>query len=159
MEEPLRQIATNAGAEVLNKRTIGFTEQDQSTDGMEMLKKVFSPEFRNRLDGIIQFSALTPEVILGVVDKFLVELQAQLDEKAVVLDVDDGARRWLAEKGYDKDMGARPMARLIQEQIKKPLAEKLLFGELADRGGQVRITAGDDGLVLTVDASEAEATC
>ena len=75
------------------------------------------------------------------------------------LDVDDGARRWLAEKGYDKDMGARPMARLIQEQIKKPLAEKLLFGELADRGGQVRITAGDDGLVLTVDASEAEATC
>ena len=77
----------------------------------------------------------------------------------VVLDVDDGARRWLAEKGYDKDMGARPMARLIQEQIKKPLAEKLLFGELADRGGQVRITAGDDGLVLTVDASEAEATC
>ena len=94
-----------------------------------------------------------------MVDKFLVELQAQLDEKAVVLDVDDGARRWLAEKGYDKDMGARPMARLIQEQIKKPLAEKLLFGELADRGGQVRITAGDDGLVLTVDASEAEATC
>ncbi|HCK27708.1 MAG TPA: ATP-dependent Clp protease ATP-binding subunit ClpA, partial [Alcanivorax sp.] len=152
-------MTTNAGAEVLNKRTIGFTEQDQSTDGMEMLKKVFSPEFRNRLDGIIQFSALTPEVILGVVDKFLVELQAQLDEKAVVLDVDDGARRWLAEKGYDKDMGARPMARLIQEQIKKPLAEKLLFGELADRGGQVRITAGDDGLVLTVDASEAEATC
>jgi ATP-dependent Clp protease ATP-binding subunit ClpA len=152
-------MTTNAGAEVLNKRTIGFTEQDQSTDGMEMLKKVFSPEFRNRLDGIIQFSALTPEVILGVVDKFLVELQAQLDEKAVVLDVDDGARRWLADKGYDKDMGARPMARLIQEQIKKPLAEKLLFGELADRGGQVRITAGDDGLVLTVDASEAEATC
>jgi len=152
-------MTTNAGAEVLNKRTIGFTEQDQSTDGLEMLKKVFSPEFRNRLDGIIQFSALTPEVILGVVDKFLVELQAQLDEKAVVLDVDDSARRWLADKGYDKDMGARPMARLIQEQIKKPLAEKLLFGELADHGGQVHITAGDDGLVLTVDASEAEATC
>ncbi len=152
-------MTTNAGAEVLNKRTIGFTDQDQSTDGMEMLKKMFTPEFRNRLDGIIQFNPLTTDVILGVVDKFLVELQAQLDEKAVVLDVDDQARRWLAEKGYDKDMGARPMARLIQEQIKKPLAEKLLFGELAGKGGQVHISVGDDGLVLTVDASEEEATC
>ena len=152
-------MTTNAGAEVLNKRSIGFTEQDPSSDGMEMLKKVFTPEFRNRLDGIIQFNPLTTEVILGVVDKFLVELQAQLDEKAVVLDVDDQARRWLAEKGYDKDMGARPMARLIQEQIKKPLAEKLLFGELAGKGGQVHIAVGDDGLVLTVDASEEEATC
>ncbi|MBL7249958.1 ATP-dependent Clp protease ATP-binding subunit ClpA [Alloalcanivorax sp. C16-2] len=152
-------MTTNAGAEVLNKRTIGFTDQDQSSDGMEMIKKVFTPEFRNRLDGIIQFNPLTMEVILGVVDKFLVELQAQLDEKAVVLDVDEQARRWLAEKGYDKDMGARPMARLIQEQIKKPLAEKLLFGELAGKGGQVHIGVGDDGLVLTVDASEEEATC
>ncbi|MAY11834.1 MAG: ATP-dependent Clp protease ATP-binding subunit ClpA, partial [Alcanivorax sp.] len=152
-------MTTNAGAEVLNKRTIGFTDQDQSSDGMEMLKKMFTPEFRNRLDGIIQFNPLTTDVILGVVDKFLVELQAQLDEKAVVLDVDEQARRWLAEKGYDKDMGARPMARLIQEQIKKPLAEKLLFGELAGKGGQVHIGVGDDGLVLTVDASEEEATC
>jgi ATP-dependent Clp protease ATP-binding subunit ClpA len=152
-------MTTNAGAEVLNKRSIGFTEQDQSTDGMEVLKKLFTPEFRNRLDGIVQFNALTPEVILGVVDKFLVELQAQLDEKAVVLDVDDAARHWLAEKGYDKDMGARPMARLIQEQIKKPLAEQLLFGDLANGGGQVRITVGEKDLVLTVDASEEEATC
>ncbi|KGD65888.1 ATP-dependent Clp protease, ATP-binding subunitclpa [Alcanivorax nanhaiticus] len=149
-------MTTNAGAEVLNKRSIGFTEQDNSTDGMEMLKKVFTPEFRNRLDGIVQFAPLTTEVILGVVDKFLVELQAQLDEKGVVLHVDDSARRWLAEKGYDKDMGARPMARLIQEQLKKPLAEKLLFGELAEQGGQVDVAEKDGKLDLTVKSAEAE---
>ncbi|MHA7915923.1 ATP-dependent Clp protease ATP-binding subunit ClpA, partial [Alloalcanivorax xenomutans] len=127
-------MTTNAGAEVLNKRSIGFTEQDQSSDGMEVLKKAFTPEFRNRLDAIIQFNPLGRETILGVVDKFLVELQAQLDEKGVVLEVEADARTWLADHGYDKDMGARPMARLIQEQIKKPLAEKLLFGELAEQG-------------------------
>ena len=149
-------MTTNAGAEVLNKRSIGFTEQDQSTDGMEVLKKAFTPEFRNRLDGIVQFASLTTEVILGVVDKFLVELQAQLDEKGVVLNVDAAARSWLADKGYDKDMGARPMARLIQEQLKKPLAEKLLFGELAEQGGQVDVTEQDGKLALTVKAAEAE---
>ncbi|MCG8394524.1 MAG: ATP-dependent Clp protease ATP-binding subunit ClpA [Pseudomonadales bacterium] len=149
-------MTTNAGAEVLNKRSIGFTEQDHSSDGMEVLKKAFTPEFRNRLDGIIQFQALTTQVILGVVDKFLVELQAQLDEKGVVLNVDDSARNWLAEKGYDKDMGARPMARLIQEQLKKPLAEKLLFGELAQAGGQVYVTEKDGQLALTVEAAEPE---
>ena len=149
-------MTTNAGVEVLNKRTIGFTEQDNSTDGMEMLKKVFTPEFRNRLDGIIQFKPLSTEVILGVVDKFLVELQAQLDEKGVVLNVDKAARTWLADKGYDKDMGARPMARLIQEQLKKPLAEKLLFGELSANGGQVDVTEKDGQLSLTVKAAEPE---
>ncbi|HBC19489.1 MAG TPA: ATP-dependent Clp protease ATP-binding subunit ClpA, partial [Alcanivorax sp.] len=149
-------MTTNAGAEVLNKRSIGFTEQDNSTDGMEVLKKVFTPEFRNRLDGTIQFLPLTSEVILGVVDKFLVELQAQLDEKGVVLNVDKAARTWLADKGYDKDMGARPMARLIQEQLKKPLAEKLLFGELSENGGQVDVTEKDGQLSLTVKAAEPE---
>ncbi len=149
-------MTTNAGAEVLNKRSIGFTDQDNSTDGMEMLKKVFTPEFRNRLDGIIQFQPLTSEVILGVVDKFLVELQAQLDEKGVVLNVDKAARTWLADKGYDKDMGARPMARLIQEQLKKPLAEKLLFGELSENGGQVDVTEKEGKLSLTVKSAEAE---
>ncbi|EKF73621.1 ATP-dependent Clp protease, ATP-binding subunitclpa [Alcanivorax hongdengensis A-11-3] len=149
-------MTTNAGAEVLNKRSIGFTEQDNSSDGMEMLKKVFTPEFRNRLDGIIQFQPLTTKVILGVVDKFLVELQAQLDERGVVLDVDEEARQWLAEKGYDKDMGARPMARLLQEQLKKPLAEKLLFGELSRAGGQVKVTVKDDQLSLSVQEAEAE---
>ncbi len=149
-------MTTNAGAEVLNKRSIGFTEQDNSTDGMEMLKKVFTPEFRNRLDGIVQFAPLTTQVILGVVDKFLVELQSQLDEKGVVLHVEDSARQWLAEKGYDKDMGARPMARLIQEQLKKPLAEKLLFGELAEQGGQVDVAEKDGQLALTIKSAEAE---
>ena len=104
----------------------------------------------------MQFSALDSKVILGVVDKFLVELQAQLDEKGVVLNVDQRAREWLAEKGYDKDMGARPMARLIQEQLKKPLAEKLLFGELAEQGGQVEVSEQDGKLALTVKAAEAE---
>ena len=152
-------MTTNAGAEVLNKRSIGFTEQDQSSDGMEVLKKAFTPEFRNRLDAIIQFNPLGRETILGVVDKFLVELQAQLDEKGVVLEVEADARTWLADHGYDKDMGARPMARLIQEQIKKPLAEKLLFGELAEQGGRARVVVRDDKLLLSVDASQEEATC
>ena len=149
-------MTTNAGAEVLNKRSIGFTEQDNSTDGMEMLKKVFTPEFRNRLDGVVQFQPLTSKVILGVVDKFLVELQAQLDERGVVLDVDEEARQWLAEQGYDKDMGARPMARLIQEQLKKPLAEKLLFGELSRAGGQVKVSVKEDQLSLSVQEAQAE---
>ncbi|KAF0804164.1 ATP-dependent Clp protease, ATP-binding subunitclpa [Alcanivorax xiamenensis] len=152
-------MTTNAGAEVLNKRSIGFTEQDQSSDGMEVLKKAFTPEFRNRLDAIIQFNPLDRDTILGVVDKFLVELQAQLDEKGVVLEVEADARTWLADHGYDKDMGARPMARLIQEQIKKPLAEKLLFGELSEQGGRARVVVRDDKLLLTVDASQEEATC
>jgi len=105
--------------------------------GAEVIKKAFTPEFRNRLDAIIQFKPLGPETILNVVDKFLIELQAQLDERAVVLDVNAEARAWMAEHGYDPAMGARPMARLIQEQLKKPLAEKLLFGELAEAGGRI----------------------
>ena len=143
-------MTTNAGAEAISRSSIGFTKQDHSTDGMEAMKKMFTPEFRNRLDAIIQFSALTPETILSVVDKFLVELQAQLDERGVVLDVDASARAWLAEHGYDVAMGARPMARLIQDQVKKPLAEKLLFGELSEHGGRVNVTMKDDKLVLTV---------
>ncbi len=149
-------MTTNAGAEALNRKSIGFTTQDHSSDAMEVLKKTFTPEFRNRLDGIIQFRSLSHETVLGVVDKFLTELQAQLDERGVVLDVDEAARTWMAEHGYDPDMGARPMARLIQEQLKKPLAEKLLFGELAQQGGSVRVTVRDDALELTIDAAEPE---
>ncbi|PKM23020.1 MAG: ATP-dependent Clp protease ATP-binding subunit ClpA [Gammaproteobacteria bacterium HGW-Gammaproteobacteria-14] len=143
-------MTTNAGAEAISRSSIGFTRQDHSTDGMEALKKMFTPEFRNRLDSIIQFKPLTPETILSVVDKFLVELQAQLDERSVVLDVQPDARAWLAEHGYDIAMGARPMARLIQEQLKKPLAEKLLFGELSEAGGRVSVVVVDDKLQLTV---------
>ncbi|MFW6346540.1 MAG: ATP-dependent Clp protease ATP-binding subunit ClpA, partial [Halomonas sp.] len=117
----------------------------------------FSPEFRNRLDGIIQFHALPGSVVRSVVDKFLVELQAQLDEKRVQLDVDEAARAWLAERGYDPDMGARPMARLIQEKLKKPLAEMILFGELSEYGGVVHVSVEEGELHLATESEMADA--
>ena len=135
-------MTTNAGAEVISRRSIGFSEQDHSSDGMEALTKVFTPEFRNRLDGIIPFASLSREVVCHVVDKFLMELQVQLDSKAVTLHVDDEVKVYLAEKGYDVKMGARPMARLIQEDVKKPLAEEILFGSLA-AGGDVHLSMRD----------------
>ncbi|SEA41519.1 ATP-dependent Clp protease ATP-binding subunit ClpA [Marinobacterium iners] len=138
-------MTTNAGAEAHSRPSIGFTQQDHSTDAMEALKRLFTPEFRNRLDTVIQFKPLTLEIVKGVVDKFLTELQAQLDDKHVVLHVDEAARQWLAENGYDEKMGARPMQRLIQEKLKKPLAEMILFGELAESGGEVDIGIGEDG--------------
>lgn len=131
-------MTTNAGAQQMSRRSIGFSEQDHSTDGMEELNKVFTPEFRNRLDGIVQFAPLSRDTVCFVVDKFLTELQAQLDEKRVVLHVDDEVKVYLAEKGYDDKMGARPMTRLIQEELKKPLAEEILFGSLSN-GGDVHI--------------------
>ncbi|MFE8071625.1 ATP-dependent Clp protease ATP-binding subunit ClpA [Marinobacteraceae bacterium S3BR75-40.1] len=147
-------MTTNAGAEVMSRRSIGFATQDHSTDGMEVINKTFTPEFRNRLDGIIQFSSLQPETITYVVDKFLTELQAQLDEKRVVLHVDADAKAWLAEHGYDQTMGARPMARLIQEKIKKPLAEEILFGRLSENGGEVNVTLENDELRFEFEAEE-----
>ena len=145
-------MTTNAGAQEMNRASIGFAEQDNSTDGMEVIKRLFTPEFRNRLDAIVQFSALSVEVVKTVVDKFLTELQAQLDEKRVTLEVDDAAREWLAREGYDEKMGARPMQRLIQEKIKRPLAEDLLFGDLASGGGVVRVTVEAGELLVEVDA-------
>ncbi len=150
-------MTTNAGAELLNRRSIGFTEQDHTTDAMESINKMFSPEFRNRLDAIIQFGALKMEVIATVVDKFLVELQSQLDDKHVHLDVDEDARHWLAKHGYDEKMGARPMARLIQEKLKKPLAEEVLFGDLSVNGGQVNVTVKDDELNVEIEPSKSKA--
>ncbi len=140
-------MTTNAGAEEMSRSSIGFAKQDHSTDGMEALKKLFTPEFRNRLDATIQFSALSQDVVKTVVDKFLVQLQSQLDEKHVVLEVEDEAREWLAVNGYDEKMGARPMARLIQEKLKKPLAEMVLFGDLAN-GGTVNVTIENDEIHL-----------
>ncbi|MCH2157174.1 MAG: ATP-dependent Clp protease ATP-binding subunit ClpA [Oleiphilaceae bacterium] len=131
-------MTTNAGAEQISRRSIGFSEQDHTTDGMEALNKLFTPEFRNRLDSIIQFAPLARDTVCYVVDKFLTELQAQLDEKRVVLHVDDEVKVYLAEKGYDEKMGARPMSRLIQEELKKPLAEEILFGHLSS-GGDVNV--------------------
>ncbi len=149
-------MTTNAGAEKMSRTSIGFTEQDHSTDGLEALKKVFTPEFRNRLDGVVQFNHLSPEVILNVVDKFLVELQVQLDDKQITLETSKAAREWLAKKGYDRDMGARPMARTIQEHLKKPLSELLLFGQLADKAGRVKVDVKGDALSLSVEMAEAE---
>ena len=143
-------MTTNAGASEMSRTSIGFTKQDHSSDGMEAIRRMFSPEFRNRLDAIIPFAPLSPQVIVSVVDKFLVELQAQLDDKKVFIEVDEAARAWLAEHGYDEKMGARPMHRLIQEQIKKPLAEEVLFGALAANGGEVKVSVDADGqLALT----------
>jgi ATP-dependent Clp protease ATP-binding subunit ClpA len=111
---------------------------------MAIIKKAFSPEFRNRIDAIIQFATLEIDSIQRVVDKLVVELEAKLGNNNVTLELDDAARDWIAERGYDAKMGARPMARVIQEHIKRPLAEELLFGSLAD-GGHVKITIGEDG--------------
>lgn len=144
-------MTTNVGAEVISRRSIGFSEQDHTSDGMEELKKLFTPEFRNRLDGIIQFAPLARDTVCFVVDKFLTELQAQLDEKRVVLHVDDEVKTHLAEKGYDDKMGARPMARLIQEVLKKPLAEEILFGSLSD-GGEVSANLKNGEIVFDFEA-------
>ncbi|KTG20319.1 ATP-dependent Clp protease ATP-binding subunit ClpA [Pseudoalteromonas sp. XI10] len=135
-------MTTNAGVQETVRKSIGFTEQDHSHDAMSEINKVFSPEFRNRLDNIIWFNHLEKEIILQVVDKFIVELQAQLDKKSVNLELTSKAREWLADKGYDKAMGARPMARVIQDELKKPLANAILFGELAD-GGSVKVSVKD----------------
>ncbi|MEC8409100.1 MAG: AAA family ATPase, partial [Pseudomonadota bacterium] len=144
-------MTTNAGAQEMARASIGFTEQDHSSDGMGVIKKAFTPEFRNRLDGIIQFGSLSPETIRTVVDKFLVDLQVQLDGKGVVLHVDESARDWFVEHGYSEAMGARPMARLVQEKLKKALAEDILFGRLAD-GGDVIVTAADS-IEIRVEAN------
>jgi ATP-dependent Clp protease ATP-binding subunit ClpA len=148
-------MTTNAGAELMSRASIGFSNQDHRTDGMEAIKKMFTPEFRNRLDCIVQFGELTMEVIKTVVDKFLVQLQSQLDDKKVFLDVDDDAREWLANNGYDAKMGARPMDRLIQEKIKKPLAEEVLFGSLSDKGGTAFVTVEEGELVVGTEATTA----
>ena len=147
-------MTTNAGAQEMSRPSIGFAEQDNSTDGMEVIKRMFTPEFRNRLDAIVQFSALSVEVVKTVVDKFLTELQAQLDEKRVTLEVDDAAREWLAREGYDEKMGARPMQRLIQEKIKRQLAEDLLFGDLANGGGVVRVGVEAGELSIEINTPE-----
>ncbi|WP_198264109.1 ATP-dependent Clp protease ATP-binding subunit ClpA [sulfur-oxidizing endosymbiont of Gigantopelta aegis] len=138
-------MTTNMGAEAMSRSSIGFTKQNHASDGMEAIKRGFTPEFRNRLDAVVQFSSLSPEVMIQVVDKFIFELETQLAEKKVELYVETDAREWLAKNGYDEKMGARPMARLIQESIKKPLAEALLFGEL-EHGGKVTVSVADDEL-------------
>ncbi|MCP1676105.1 ATP-dependent Clp protease ATP-binding subunit ClpA [Natronocella acetinitrilica] len=148
-------MTTNAGAEQMSRPSIGFAPQDHSTDGMEAIKRMFTPEFRNRMDAIIQFNGLDAATVRRVVDKFVNELVVQLRDKNVVLKVDEEARNWLAEHGYDPKMGARPMERLIQESIRKPLAEELLFGRLS-AGGEVVVRVDDAGSLSFHYSTEAE---
>ncbi len=142
-------MTTNAGALEMARPTIGFTHADNASDGLEAIRRIFTPEFRNRLDAVIQFAALDPPTIERVVDKLIVEVEMQLEQKGVTITLDDAARRWIAKEGYDPKMGARPMARTIQEHIKRPLAEELLFGRLAG-GGHVRVSVSQDGTQLTL---------
>jgi ATP-dependent Clp protease ATP-binding subunit ClpA len=148
-------MTTNAGAQEMARASIGFTHADNASDGMEAIRRIFSPEFRNRLDAVIQFAALDPITIERVVDKMILEVEAQLEQKGVTISLDDAARRWVAEKGYDPKMGARPMARTIQEHIKRPLAEELLFGRLAG-GGHVRVSVNGDGSELVLHCEPAQ---
>ena len=140
-------MTTNAGAAQASRRSIGFTRQDHSSDAMEVIRRSFSPEFRNRLDAVVQFQPLGFDHILRVVDKFLIELEMQLNEKHVAMTASPNAREWLAQHGFDPLMGARPMARVIQDRIKRPLADELLFGKLVD-GGRVSIDVVDGQLVV-----------
>jgi len=144
-------MTSNAGAAEMSKTSIGFTKQEHQTDGTEAVKRTFTPEFRNRLDGIIHFKPLQKDAILRVADKAVLELEMLLQDKNVTIEIDDKARQWLADHGYDVLMGARPMARLVQEKIKRPLADELLFGKLSHRGGHVRVTLQDDEIHLEME--------
>ena len=146
-------MTTNAGAEESARRSMGLIEQNHSSDSLEVIRRMFTPEFRNRLDAIIPFAALGTLEVLRVVDKFLLQLEEQLAAKNVHMEVDEAAKDWIAQKGYDSKMGARPMARIIQESIKRPLAEELLFGKLAN-GGSARVILKDDKLAFELEARE-----
>jgi ATP-dependent Clp protease ATP-binding subunit ClpA len=140
-------MTTNAGAADMAKPAIGFGREAREGEDQEAIKRMFTPEFRNRLDAVIPFGTLPPDVVSRVVDKFIIQLEAQLGDRDVTFELTEGARKWLAEKGYDKLNGARPLSRVIQEHIKKPLAEELLFGKLS-KGGVVRVDVGESGLTF-----------
>jgi ATP-dependent Clp protease ATP-binding subunit ClpA len=140
-------MTTNAGASDMARAAMGFTRSVREGDDQEAITKMFTPEFRNRLDAVVSFGHLPPSVVRKVVEKFILQLEAQLSERQVNIEISAEAADWLAEKGYDQQMGARPLSRVIQEHIKKPLAEELLFGKLA-KGGTVRILKKEDGLAF-----------
>lgn len=149
-------MTTNAGAQEMSRASMGFKEQNNLSDGMKALEKRFTPEFRNRLDAIVQFNPLTKEAVYLIVEKLLTELQSKLNNRKVSLDVDSPARNWLAEHGYDRNMGARPMDRLVKDMLKKPLANEMLFGDLAQYGGKVKVTVNEDSLKLDIISNENE---
>src|SRR6185369_13938002 len=146
-------MTTNAGAQEMAAAAIGFGGRSNADKGGKAIERLFVPEFRNRLDAIVQFAALSPAIVERVVDKFILELDAQLNEKKVFIQLTPAARRYLAEKGYDPTFGARPMARLIQTEIKRVLADEILFGRLND-GGRADIDVADGALVFTYAPSE-----
>ena len=150
-------MTTNAGADRISRASVGFTPQDHSSDVTESIKKMFNPEFRNRLDAIIHFNPLDKKTISNVVGKFLIELETQLDDKKVTIEITEDAREWLADNGYDKVMGARPMSRLIQKIIKRPLAEELLFGKLM-HGGHVVASLENNSIKVEIKEEELEHT-
>jgi len=143
-------MTTNAGAQEMSQQAIGFQRGLKEGEDEEAIKRMFSPEFRNRLDATIGFGSLTPEIVARVVDKFILQLEVQLQDRNVEISLTDPARVWLAEKGYDKLNGARPLSRVIQEYIKKPLSEELLFGKLA-KGGRVIVGMADNELTFTYE--------
>jgi ATP-dependent Clp protease ATP-binding subunit ClpA len=135
-------MTTNAGASDMARESIGFGQITREDVQEEAVKKLFTPEFRNRLDAIVPFGYLPPEVVARVVDKFILQLELQLADRNVHISLDDEAKKWLTDRGYDRLYGARPMGRLVQEKIKQPLAEELLFGKLV-QGGEVKVTIKD----------------
>jgi ATP-dependent Clp protease ATP-binding subunit ClpA len=149
-------MTTNAGVHETTRKSIGFKQQDHSHDAMAEINQTFTPEFRNRLDNTIWFNHLDEQIIMQVVDKFIVELESQLDKKSVSLEITQGARDWLAQKGYDKTMGARPMARIIQDSLKKPLANEILFGQLIN-GGSVKVIVNNKELAFEYENESVEA--
>ena len=149
-------MTSNAGAQSISRSSMGFTTQNHSLDTTKAIENTFTPEFRNRLDAVVQFNPLPESVITSIVDKFLIRLEIQLNDKNVTLVVDDKAKRWLADKGYDVKMGARPMERVIQENIKRPLADEILFGRLV-KGGTVKVTEKGGSLKLAFDKEKAAA--
>jgi ATP-dependent Clp protease ATP-binding subunit ClpA len=148
-------MTTNAGAFEMSKNAIGFGSQEREGDDKEAIERMFTPEFRNRLDSIISFSALSPEIIGKVVDKFVMQLEGQLSDRNVTIELSQAAREWLAKKGYDKRMGARPLGRVIQQEIKKPLADHLLFGDLIT-GGHVKVDIADGKPTFVITAAKAQ---
>jgi ATP-dependent Clp protease ATP-binding subunit ClpA len=146
-------MTTNAGAAEMQKAAIGFGSTRRTGDDEDAINRMFAPEFRNRLDAIVAFGGLPPKVVHQVVQKFVLQLEAQLADRGVTFDLSDEAIKWLAEKGYDERMGARPLARVIQDHIKQPLADEVLFGKLK-KGGTVRITVKEDGKELNLEALE-----
>jgi ATP-dependent Clp protease ATP-binding subunit ClpA len=147
-------MTTNAGAADQAKAAFGFGRDRREGEDVEAIERMFTPEFRNRLDAVVSFAPLPREVIVQVVEKFVLQLEAQLMDRNVHIELSPAAADWLAEKGYDDKMGARPLGRVIQENIKKPLAEELLFGRLT-KGGVVKVELQDDKLVFDITGPEA----